>query len=178
MTRLIALVLTTAFTLAACASDGAPPSTPDAAAERAGAPRPPATAVAAPATEAAAAGLPLVTVYKSPTCGCCSAWVEHLRASGFPVEAVDVPSTDAVHEAYGIPPALRSCHTGVVEGYVVEGHVPAEDVKRLLAERPEAGGLAVPGMPVGSPGMEQGDVREPYEVLLVDDGRTSVFARH
>ena len=84
----------------------------------------------------------------------------------------------AVKAEYGIPPGLQSCHTAVVDGYVVEGHVPAADVKRLLAERPEAAGLAVPGMPVGSPGMEQGDTAEPYDVLLVDDGQSSVFAHH
>ena len=122
---------------------------------------------------------PLVTVYKSPTCGCCAAWVDHLRASGFTVETVDVADLDAVKRQYGIPDSLASCHTAVVGGYVVEGHVPAEDVRRLLAERPEAGGLAVPGMPVGSPGMEAPDGRtEPYAVLLVDDGGTTVFSRH
>lgn len=122
--------------------------------------------------------LPAVTVYKSPTCGCCSAWVDHLRENGFPVETVDVDDLQAVKAEYGIPPGLQSCHTAVVDGYVVEGHVPAADVKRLLAERPEAAGLAVPGMPVGSPGMEQGDTAEPYDVLLVDDGQSSVFAHH
>jgi hypothetical protein len=121
---------------------------------------------------------PLVTVYKSPTCGCCSAWVDHLRGSGFRVETVDVRDTGAVKRQYGIPDSLASCHTGVVDGYVVEGHVPATDVKRLIEERPEAGGLAVPGMPVGSPGMEQGDTTEPYEVLLMHDGEATAFARH
>jgi hypothetical protein len=122
---------------------------------------------------------PLMTVYKSPTCGCCAAWVEHLEASGFRVEVVDVEDLSAVKAQYGIPDSLSSCHTGVVGEYVVEGHVPAADVQRLLRERPEAGGLAVPGMPVGSPGMESPDGRtEPYEVLLVGEGGTSVFARH
>jgi hypothetical protein len=122
---------------------------------------------------------PLVTVYKSPTCGCCAAWVDHLEASGFRVETVDVDDLDAIKVQYGIPDSLASCHTAVVGGYVVEGHVPAGDVHRLLRERPEAGGLAVPGMPIGSPGMETpGRPSEPYAVLLVDDGGTSVFARH
>jgi hypothetical protein len=101
-----------------------------------------------------------------------------MREAGFPVETVDVGDMSAVKRRYGIPPGLQSCHTAVVDGYAIEGHVPAEDVKRLLAEAPEAGGLAVPGMPIGSPGMEQGDTVEPYEVLLVDDGQATVFARH
>jgi hypothetical protein len=122
---------------------------------------------------------PLVTVYKSPTCGCCSLWVDHLEANGFQVETVDVQDTGAIKRQYGIPDSLASCHTAVVGGYVVEGHVPAADVHRLLRERPEAGGLAVPGMPIGSPGMESADgLTEPYAVLLVSDGGTSVFARH
>ncbi|MDX1420823.1 MAG: DUF411 domain-containing protein [Rubricoccaceae bacterium] len=123
--------------------------------------------------------LPLVTVYKTPTCGCCALWVEHLEGEGFPVETVDLPSLDGVKQQYGVPDSLASCHTGVVDGYVVEGHVPAEDVRRLLRERPEAGGLAVPGMPVGSPGMEVPDGRtEPYAVLLIRDGAADVFSRH
>jgi|SRR5690606_26612378 len=122
---------------------------------------------------------PLVTVYKSPTCGCCSLWIDHLEENGFRVEAVDVDDLAAIKRQYGIPDALSSCHTAVVGDYVVEGHVPAEDVRRLLAERPDAGGLAVPGMPVGSPGMESPDGRtEPYDVLLVRDDGTSVYARH
>ena len=121
---------------------------------------------------------PEITVYKSPTCGCCSKWADHLRENGFTVETVDVQDLSAVKRRYGIPPALQSCHTAVVEGYVVEGHVPAADVRRLLAERPDAAGLTVPGMPIGSPGMEQGDTAEPYDVLLVHDGETAVFASH
>src|SRR5690606_8067950 len=132
-------------------------------------------AACAPAQEAA----PLVTVYKSPTCGCCSLWMDHLEENGFRVEGVDVEDTRPIKQQYGIPEGLASCHTAVVDGYVVEGHVPAEDIHRLLEERPEAGGLAVPGMPIGSPGMEVPDGRtEPYEVLLVQDGGTSVFANH
>ncbi|NNF59452.1 MAG: DUF411 domain-containing protein [Rhodothermaceae bacterium] len=120
-----------------------------------------------------------MTVYKSPTCGCCSLWGEHLEASGFTVETVDVDDINAVKQEYGIPQELSSCHTGVVDGYIIEGHVPAEDIVRLLDEQPEAAGLAVPGMPLGSPGMEVPDGRvQPYDVYLVTGGETTVFASH
>ena len=124
---------------------------------------------------------PVVQVAKSPQCGCCGAWVEHLRAAGFETEVRDVEQAalDVLKAELGIAPEHASCHTATVEGYVVEGHVPAEDIRRLLAERPEAHGLAVPGMPVGSPGMEMGDSREPYDTLLIGtNGEASVFARH
>jgi len=128
---------------------------------------------------AANAGLPLVVVHKSPTCGCCQAWAEHMQAAGFPVETRDTQDLDAIKAEVGVPYGQGSCHTARVGDYFVEGHVPADDVKRLLAERPDARGLTVPGMPVGSPGMEQGDAREPYDVLLVArDGSTTVFAHH
>ena len=166
---LATLVLAAPLALAACSTDP-----PDAAAAVPAAEAPGQTALAS----AVDPSLPTVTVYKSPSCGCCAAWADHLRENGFPVETVETADVQAVKAEYGVPPALQSCHTAVVDGYVVEGHVPAADVKRLLAERPEAGGLAVPGMPVGSPGMEQGDTVEPYDVLLIDDGQTSVFARH
>jgi hypothetical protein len=118
-------------------------------------------------------------VYESPTCGCCASWAGHLRAYGFPVEEVHVDDVQAVKAHYGIPDSLQSCHTAVVDGYVVEGHVPAGDIARLLTERPEAAGLAVPGMPTGSPGMEvSGRPAERYEVLLVDEAAATVFARH
>lgn len=118
---------------------------------------------------------PLVEVWKSPTCGCCGAWIEHMQAAGFDVRIHDVGNTAARAKA-GLPATFGSCHTALVDGYVVEGHVPAHDVKRLLAERPGALGLAVPGMPIGSPGMEQGNQRDPYDVLLVArDGAASVW---
>jgi len=120
-----------------------------------------------------------VHVYKNPGCECCTAWVEHLRAAGFSVDVTETGDTSAVRKRLGMPERLASCHTGVVDGYALEGHVPAADVKRLLAARPQAVGLAVPGMPVGSPGMEYGDRKEPYEVLLVDrKGRETVFASY
>jgi hypothetical protein len=133
----------------------------------------------ADAARFARADLPLVTVYKSPTCGCCTKWADHMEAAGFPVETVDVADLSAVKAEHGIPAEFGSCHTAVVGGYAIEGHVPAEDVKRLLAERPNAAGLAVPGMPTGSPGMEMpGRPAQPYEVLLVQGGDATVFALH
>ncbi len=121
---------------------------------------------------------PVVDVYKSESCGCCGKWVDHLRANGFSVRAHDVPDPAVYRARFGVPDALGSCHTARISGYAIEGHVPAREVKRLLAERPAALGLAVPGMPLGSPGMEA-PRREPYEVLLIDRlGRTTVYARY
>lgn len=123
--------------------------------------------------------LPAITVYKSPTCGCCSKWIDHLRKNGFTVRAQNVESRAALQQKHNIPRMMGSCHTGVVEGYVVEGHVPAQDVARLLREKPDIAGLTVPGMPVGSPGMEQGDRFDPYAVMaFTDDGRAAVFSRY
>lgn len=126
------------------------------------------------------AQVPTVTVYKSPTCGCCALWADHMTAAGFPVETVDVGDMDDVKARLGVPNTLASCHTAVVGDYVVEGHVPAEDVKRLLAEQPEATGLAVPGMPIGSPGMEvEGRPADSYDVFLFTrDGRARIFSHH
>lgn len=119
-----------------------------------------------------------VTVFMSPYCGCCGKWVEHLRQHGFTVEQRLVEDTASVRSREGVPAGLASCHTALVDGYVVEGHVPASDIRRLLAERPQARGLAAPGMPAGAPGMEDAG-REPYEVILFDrQGTTTVFARH
>lgn len=119
-----------------------------------------------------------VLVFKSPACGCCSKWIDHLENHGFAVESRDVSDVRPVKREHGVPEALAACHTALVGGYVIEGHVPAEDIRRLLRERPSIVGLAVPGMPLGSPGMEA-RVAESYEVLAFDvDARTSVFARH
>lgn len=121
----------------------------------------------------------LVRVYRSPTCGCCGDWVTHLRQNGFEVEVQEVDDLEPIALRLGVPEQLRSCHTGEIGGYFVEGHVPAADIQRLLAERPNALGITVPGMPIGSPGMERGNIRQPYQTLLVDrSGTPSVFANH
>lgn len=120
-----------------------------------------------------------ITVYKTPACGCCHEWVAHLEASGFAVETHDVPNTAPWRERFGVPRELASCHTGVVDGYALEGHVPADEIKKLLAERPQARGLAVPGMPVGSPGMEvEGTRRDAFDVVLFGDGHNRSVYRH
>jgi hypothetical protein len=124
--------------------------------------------------------LPVVEVYKSASCGCCTGWVEHLKANGFTVKASNVPNPAEYREKFGIPQTLGSCHTGRIQGYALEGHVPAREVKRLLAERPQAKGLAVPAMPLGSPGMEvEGERSDAYDVLLVKaDGSHSVYSHY
>jgi hypothetical protein len=123
--------------------------------------------------------LPEVVVHKSPSCGCCEMWVEHMRAAGFRVAVVNSRNVDTIKRRTGVPADQASCHTAIAGDYFIEGHVPAEDVKRLLAERPAAKGLVVPGMVPGSPGMEQGGVSHPYSVLLVaEDGTVSEYARH
>jgi len=124
--------------------------------------------------------LPQLVVHKSPTCGCCGKWVDHMRAAGFSVEVHDSDNLGPVKEAVGVPYGKGSCHTAQVAGYFIEGHVPAADVLRLLREKPAAKGLTVPGMPLGSPGMEVASGRvDAYDVLLVHaDGTTSIFASH
>lgn len=127
--------------------------------------------------ESAAAATLVVT--KSAYCGCCKHWVEHMKKAGFNVEVREVEDVAPTRARLGVPDALRSCHTSEIAGYAIEGHVPAADVKRLLATRPKAAGIAVPGMVVGSPGMEQGDRKQPYQVVLFDkSGKTKVFASH
>jgi hypothetical protein len=119
-----------------------------------------------------------VVVYKSPSCGCCNKWVDHLRQHGFAVTPRDMDDVTPMRREVGVPAALASCHTAIVDGYVIEGHVPAAAVKRLLKERPKVIGLTVPGMVTGSPGMEGGRP-EAYEVLSFDaKGKTSVFAKY
>lgn len=120
-----------------------------------------------------------MTVYKSPSCGCCGKWVEHVEQHGFKVQVVPTADMMALKNKLGVPGETISCHTTKVGNYIVEGHVPAADIKRLLAQKPKARGIAVAGMPMGSPGMEHGDHREPYTTVLIGlDGKTSVFARH
>lgn len=127
------------------------------------------------------ASLPAMTVYKSADCGCCTLWIDHVRAEGFTVRFINTDNLGAVKRELGVPPRLGSCHTAVVGGYTVEGHVPASDIKRLLQQKPKVKGLAVPGMPIGSPGMEQGPPAnyERYNVLtFTAEGTTAVFATH
>ena len=134
----------------------------------------------APLAQTKPAAGPAVAVYKTPTCGCCAKWVDHMKNAGFRVTVTDMPreSLDEVKSKHKVPAAVHSCHTAVVEGYVVEGHVPATEVKRLLKERQKVVGIAVPGMPLGSPGMEvSGVTAQPYDVLSFDAaGQTKVFA--
>jgi hypothetical protein len=132
---------------------------------------------AAPPKPAAVA----MVVYKSPTCGCCRAWVDHVQASGFRAEVHDVSDSRlaAVEHESRVPDDLASCHTAMVGGYIVEGHVPADDITRMLRERPAIAGISVAGMPMGSPGMEQGGATQPFTTMaFTKDGKKSVFARH
>jgi len=119
-----------------------------------------------------------VVVYKNPSCGCCSKWANQMSAAGFTVTVNAVNNMNVIKEKYGTPWQLESCHTALIDGYVIEGHVPLREIKRLLAERPEAIGLAVPGMPAGSPGME-GRYSDPYKVILFEaNGSTAVYASY
>lgn len=119
--------------------------------------------------------LPTLTVFKTKTCGCCGKWVEHMRASGFKVVVNEVVSTGEYRQKYGVPEKLQSCHTAVVDGYSLEGHVPAAEIQRLLEEKPKIKGLAVPGMPAGSPGME-GPRHDAYSVVgFSEDGSLSIY---
>lgn len=124
--------------------------------------------------------LPKVQVYKSPTCGCCTKWITHLRQHGFTVTATDLPDVSGIKKQHNVPGEVSSCHTALVDGYVVEGHVPATDVLRMLREKPAVVGIAVPRMPTGSPGMEvEGSKPDPYDVVSFDkQGNTKVFASY
>lgn len=124
----------------------------------------------------ARSGPPQITVWKNPDCGCCGEWVAHLRNNGFEVVTHDVKDTAPIRQKLCFPDKFGSCHTAQLGNYVLEGHVPTEELKRLLREKPNARGLAVPGMPVGSPGMEMGSTRDAYDVLLVlKDGNSRVY---
>ncbi len=134
--------------------------------------------VAAWAVVAVPAQASEITVYKSPTCGCCKKWVKHLRDNGFKVKAVDVKNVVPYKIKHGVTQPLASCHTALVDGYTIEGHVPAADIKRLLKEKPKIKGLAVPGMPMGTPGME-GRRKDAYDVVTFDaKGKTGVFSHY
>jgi hypothetical protein len=141
---------------------------------------PAATTTAAKPPHVHASKLPSVLVHKSPTCSCCAKWVEHLRAAGFTVTVDETDAMDAVKQRVGIPAGKGSCHTAEVGGYFIEGHVPAQDIVRLITSKPHARGLTAPGMPMGAPGMEMpGMAPANYAVELVHaDGSTEVFAEH
>lgn len=134
------------------------------------------------ATGASWAAKPLVEVWKSPTCGCCGDWIEHLKASGFQVKVNEVPNAAPVRARLGVAERYGSCHTALVDGYALEGHVPAREIHRLLKEKPAAIGLAVPGMPIGSPGMDgpaYNGRKDPYDVLLIQKGGSAkVYAQY
>lgn len=117
-------------------------------------------------------------VFRAPDCGCCGAWVTHLENNGFVVEVMITDDIQAVKDLHAVPTPLRSCHTALINGYVIEGHVPAADIRTLLDQRPGAGGLAVPGMPIGSPGMEMGEQHDPYDVILWARSGANVFSSH
>nr|WP_310783523.1 DUF411 domain-containing protein [Candidatus Palauibacter polyketidifaciens] len=136
----------------------------------------PANAMVDATLAATIAETPTIKVYKSPTCGCCALWVDHMREAGFELDVEDTDDMIDVKVDAGLPLQLQSCHTALVGGYVFEGHIPAEVIARFLAEKPSASGLAVPGMPIGSPGMEFGDRVDPYDVLQFDAaGNTSIY---
>ena len=136
-------------------------------------------ALAAPRAALATAAPPVaMTVYKSPSCGCCKEWVKHVEANGFKTKVVDVSDVTPMKRTAGVPEGLESCHTALVGPYVVEGHVPADLIQKMLKEKPAIAGLAVAGMVAGSPGMEQGSAKRPYDVTaFTRGGKTSVYAR-
>lgn len=137
-----------------------------------------ATAAVAPSPVHAHDNEPVITVYRDPNCGCCKNWIAHLVKHGYKVDDKTTADMSEIKRGLGVPDDLKSCHTGVVNGYVIEGHVPAPDIRRLLDEKPSVAGLAVPGMPMGSPGMEGSRV-DRYDVISFrKDGKTEVFAKH
>ncbi len=130
-------------------------------------------------TEPAYFGTTEMTVYRSPSCGCCGVWVEHAKKHGFQIKDIKTEEIEALKQKYNIPPELASCHTTIIDGYVMEGHIPADDIKRFLSEKPEFAGLAVPGMPIGTPGMEARDIKQPFQILAFNDkGEVEVFKEY
>ena len=120
-----------------------------------------------------------MTLYKSPYCGCCKAWAKHVEKAGFEIKVIEQADNNKQHKAYGVTPELASCHTAIIEGYVIEGHVPVADIQRLLKERPAITGLAVPGMPASSPGMDVPGNTDPYQVIAFrKDGKTAVYNQY
>jgi len=136
------------------------------------------TGAATPSRVGADPKQPVITVYKDASCGCCKSWIEHLIKHGYRVDAKDSPDMTEIKRSLGVPEGLTACHTAVVNGYLIEGHVPAADIARLLKTKPKVAGLAVPGMPMGSPGME-GLRTQHYQVLSFDKaGKTRIFASY
>lgn len=132
----------------------------------------------APGAEAAETN-PGITVYRDPGCRCCGGWMEHLANQGLQPENVPTSDMDTLKQSYGVPDDLSSCHTAIIDGYVIEGHVPVEDIKRLIADHPDVVGIAVPGMPIGTPGMESGEERESFTVFSFDEqGHTDTFNQY
>jgi len=167
----------TLLALAACSSSARSTADSTSPASAPAAVAAPASAVTAAAASPATA-TPTLVVYKTPTCGCCKGWVKSMEAAGFKVEVHDLADLAPIKHAAGVPDELQACHTARIGGYVVEGHVPPEDIRRLLAERPDIAGIATPGMPMGSPGME-GAYKDRYDVMTFGgNGRSTVFASH
>ena len=131
-------------------------------------------------TEPNYSGTTEMTVYRSPSCGCCGVWVEHAKKHGFKIEDLKTEEMEAIKQQHNVPAELASCHTTIIDGYVMEGHIPADDIKRFLAEKPDdLVGLAVPGMPIGTPGMEARDMKQPFQVLAFNDkGEIEVFKEY
>lgn len=126
-----------------------------------------------------ASGVRDITVYRSESCGCCGDWLEHLREHDFNVTDNKVQDMGAIKKRFGVPIKLASCHTAIIDGYVIEGHVPADDIKRLLRDKPDVAGLSVPGMPVGTPGMEMGERRDPFSVIqFKNGGQAELYRRY
>ena len=120
-----------------------------------------------------------MTVFRSPSCGCCGGWIEHAKKHGFKIKDIKTEEMEALKQKHNIPSELASCHTTIIDGYVMEGHIPADDIKRFLSEKSELAGLAVPGMPLGTPGMEAGDLKQPFQVLAFNDlGEDEVFQEY
>lgn len=137
------------------------------------------TPARAPQAAAATQNDNKIVVYKSPTCGCCGQWVTYMRNNGYTVEVHDQDDVTPIKTASGVPQALQSCHTAQIGGYVVEGHVPVEAIRRMLRERPQIAGIAVGGMVAGTPGMEMGNQKQPYDVVaFTRDGHTSIYEHH
>ncbi len=131
-------------------------------------------------TEPNYSGITEMTVYRSPACGCCGVWVEHAKKHGFKIEDIKTEEMEAIKQQHNVPAELASCHTTIIDGYVMEGHIPADDIKRFLAQKPDdLIGLAVPGMPIGTPGMEAKDIKQPFQVLAFNDqGEVEVFQEY